>query len=104
MFSAPDPEYYFLKILPFQQTGYTDRFIKLSCFCSVDAQTIWLKNGNQEIEENDEKYKTYSEEGENILEISSPDANDIGKYTCKIIKFGKEGEDETSCFLNIIGI
>ena len=68
----------------------------------MDAQTVWFKN-KEEIGENEEKYKVYSEEGENILEFLSPDASDIGKYTCKIIKFGKEGEDETSCFLNIIG-
>ena len=101
-YTAPDPEYYFLKILPFQQTGYLGRNARLSCFCSEDAQTSWFKN-DQEINEDDERYVTSSSEGEHVLEVLNPELEDIGKYSCRITKFGKEGECETSCFLNIIG-
>ena len=92
-----------MKILPFQHTGYIGRNIKLHCLCAEDAVTVWYKD-NQEINEDDEHYQYYSCEGDNTLEIASPELSDIGKYTCKIIKFGKEGESETSCFLTIIGI
>ena len=44
-----------------------------------------------------------TKEGEHLLEILCPEAADTGRYTCKIVKFGKEGESETECLLNIIG-
>ena len=92
-----------MKIPPFQHIGYIGRNVKLHCLCAEDAETSWYKN-DKEINEEDEHYQTYSCEGYHTLEIASPELSDIGKYTCKIIKFGKEGESETSCVLTVIGI
>ena len=83
-------------------TGYTNRPVQLSCLCAEDAETVWCKDG-EEIEEEEEHYQQTNTEGEHILEILCPEAADTGRYTCKIVKFGKEGESETECLLNIIG-
>lgn len=101
-FLAPDPEYYFLKPLQSCQTGYIGRAMVLSCLCAEDAKTVWMKDGT-EINEDDEQFSISSLEGENSLKILSPSINNSGRYTCKIVKFGKVGEDETVCDLNIIG-
>ena len=103
--SVPDPEYYFLKPAAPQLTGYLGRGVQLSCLCAEDAQTCWLKDGEElpEKEEEEAGYLTYRQEGENVLEISRLEAGDSGQYTCKILKFGKEGEDSTSTWLNVIG-
>ena len=44
-----------------------------------------------------------SEGGEQTLEIKEAEIEDSGKYTCKVMEFGKEGEDETTCDVNIGG-
>eukprot|EP00092_Neocalanus_flemingeri_P000855 GFUD01000912.1.p1 GENE.GFUD01000912.1~~GFUD01000912.1.p1 ORF type:complete len:2609 (-),score=679.76 GFUD01000912.1:80-7906(-) len=96
----PDPEYIFLKHLPNFYQGNTGRPLTLSCLCAEDAKVSWHKD-EEEINEEDEHYKTDSTEGEHILEINSPEDKDSARYSCKIIKFGKEGESETSCLLKI---
>ena len=101
MCPVPDPEYHFLKPLPRHQTGYLGRSLRLGCLCAEDAQTRWLKGGEEVTE--DENCHTYREEGESVLQIERLEQSDAGKYTCKIVKFGKEGEDSTSCSLNVIG-
>ena len=102
MFTAPDPEYYFLKTLPEQVSGYIGRNVKLSCLCAEDAQTVWIKDGD-EVDLEDDHITVSSCEGENILEIKSPEECHNGRYTCKILKFGKEGHSDTSCLLNVTG-
>ena len=102
MFTAPDPEYYFLKTLPEQVSGYIGRNVKLSCLCAEDAQTVWIKDGD-EVDLEDDHITVSSCEGENILEIKSPEESHNGRYSCKILKFGKEGHSDTSCLLNVIG-
>ena len=74
----------------------------LSSLCAEDAKTVWMKDG-EDIDPEDEHYNITSLEGENSLEIWSPSFNNSGRYTCKIVKFGKVGEEETACDLNIIG-
>lgn len=101
--SAPDPEYYFLKPLAPEVTAYTNKPVLLSCLCAEDAETVWTREG-EEIDEEDDHYQVTVTEGENILEILSPMTTDTGRYTCRIVKFGKEGESETECLLNVLGI
>ena len=87
-------------------TGYLGRGVQLSCLCAEDAQTSWLKDGEelaQKEEEEEVGYLMYRRDGENVLEISRLEAGDSGQYSCKIVKFGKEGEDTTSTWLNVIG-
>ena len=87
-------------------TGYLGRGVQLSCLCAEDAQTCWLKGGEelaQKEEEEEVGYLIYRRDGENVLEISRLEAGDSGQYSCKIVKFGKEGEDTTSTWLNVIG-
>ena len=98
----PDPEYYFLKPLPRHQTGYLGRSLRLSCLCAEDAQTSWLREG-EEVEEEEERVVISRVEGESVLEISRLEESDAGQFSCKIVKFGKEGEDLTACRLNVIG-
>ena len=100
--TAPDPEYNFLKLLPANLQGYIGRPLKLSCLCSEDAQVSWFKD-EQEINTEDEHLKTKNLEGEHTLEIAHPYGQDSAKYSCKIIKFGKEGECETSSIVTITG-
>ena len=45
-----------------------------------------------------------SNEGVQELEIKCAEKEDSGKYTCKVVEFGKEGEDETTCDVNIGGM
>ena len=106
----PDPEYYFLKPAAPQLTGYLGRGVQLSCLCAEDAQTCWLKDGEElpergqgEEEEEEAGYVISRREGENVLELSELRAGDSGQYTCKIVKFGREGEDTTSTWLTVIG-
>ena len=102
----PDPEYYFLKPVVSQLTGYLGRGVQLSCLCPEDAQTCWLKDGEELAEQEEEEEAGYvisRREGENVLELSRLEAGDSGQYTCKIVKFGKEGEDTTSTWLTVIG-
>ena len=101
-FAAPDPEYNFLKILPTIHPGYIGRPLRLSCLCSDDAQVSWFKD-EYEINEEDEHLRTSSCDGEHVLEIAHPEIEDSAKYSCKIIKFGKEGESETSSTVRITG-
>ena len=103
----PDPEYYFLKPLVAQLTGYLGRAVQLTCLCPEDAQTCWLKDG-EELPEGEEGeveagYVISRREGENVLELSELGAGESGQYTCKIVKFGREGEDTTSTWLTVIG-
>ena len=91
-----------MKLLPPVKTGYIGRSLKLSCLCAEDAQVSWFKD-EEEINEEDEHLKTSSSEGEHVLEIPAPDVKDSAKYSCKIIKFGKEGESETSSHVEITG-
>ena len=102
-FLAPDPEYYFLKPLAPELTGYTNKPVMLSCLCAEDAETVWSREG-EEIDPEDDHYQVTVTEGENILEIINPMATDSGRYTCSIVKFGKEGESKTECLLNVVGI
>ena len=109
----PDPEYYFLKPLVPQLTGYLGRGVRLSCLCPEDAQTCWLKDGEELPEEEEEEeeaggggvggHRIFRAEGENVLELPRLEAGDSGQYTCKIVKFGKEGEDSNSTWLSVIG-
>ena len=75
----------------------------LSCLCAEDAQIVWMKN-EEDISAEDEHFNISSSEGENMLEIINPGFDDAGSYTCKITKFGKQGEDQTGCDLRIIGL
>ena len=84
-------------------TAYTNKPVLLSCLCAEDAETVWTREG-EEIDEEDEHYQVTVTEGENTLEILSPMTTDTGRYTCRIVKFGKEGESETECLLNVVGI
>ena len=99
---VPDPEYYFLKPLPRHQTGYLGRSLRLSCLCSEEAETIWLRDG-EEVSEEEERCMISRQEGESVLELMRLGAGDSGQYTCKIVKFGREGEDTTACRLSVIG-
>jgi len=96
----PDPEYIFLKSLPTIQPGYVGLPMKLFCLCAEDAEVSWLKD-EEEIHEDDEHIKISSSEGEHWLEIAFPELRDSAKYTCRIVKFGKEGESETSCHIEV---
>ena len=82
--------------------GYIGRPLRLSCLCSEDARVSWFKD-EQEINQEDEHHKTVASEGEHTLEIAHPYGHDSAKYSCKIIKFGKEGESETSSIVKITG-
>ena len=85
-------------------TGFTNKPVLLSCLCAEDAETVWSKDGEEIDEEEEDHYQVTVTEGENILEILSPMVTDTGRYTCRIVKFGKEGESETECLLNVVGI
>ena len=37
------------------------------------------------------------------MEIKEAEIEDSGKYTCKIEEFGKEGDSETTCEVNVGG-
>ena len=76
--------------------------MKLFCLCAEDAEVSWLKD-EEEIHEDDEHIKISSSEGEHWLEIAFPELRDSAKYTCRIVKFGKEGESETSCHIEVTG-
>jgi len=96
----PDPEYNFLKTLPTIHPGYVGRPLRLSCLCAEDAKVSWFKD-EEEINDQDEHLSTVSSDGEHLLEIAYPVLQDSAKYSCKIIKFGKEGESETSSHVEI---
>ena len=53
---APDPEYYFLKPLATELTGYTNKPVMLSCLCAEDAETVWSREG-EEIDPEDDHYQ-----------------------------------------------
>ena len=91
-----------MKSLPTIQQGYVGRPLKLYCLCAEDAEVSWFKD-ETEINDDDDHFRAISSEGEHFLEIVSPNINDSAKYTCKIIKFAKEGEGETSCHVEITG-
>ena len=124
-FSAPDPEWGFEKKLDKKKNGKKKRKLKLKCktdnpeakvrpaaywFTSVSAsvdclffvQVKWFKDG-KEIKASDTNFLITSNDGVQELEIKCPEKEDSGKYTCKVVEFGKEGEDETTCDVSIGG-
>ena len=63
---------------------------------------MWLRDG-EEVREEEERCVISREEGESVLEVMRLGAGDSGQYTCRIVKFGREGEDTTACRLSVIG-
>jgi hypothetical protein len=102
--SAPDPSYGFDKKLDKKKNGKTKRKLKLRAKTDdPNAKVKWYKNG-KEIKPSDPAFTIiHGDDGEQSLEIKSAEKEDSGTYTCKIEEFGKEGENETSCEVNIGG-
>ena len=123
--SAPDPSWGFEKKLDKKKNGKTKRKLKLKCktdnpeakvrtsaylftsastagYCLFFVQVKWFKDG-KEIKASDTNFLITSNDGVQELEIKCAEKEDSGKYTCKVVEFGKEGEDETTCDVNIGG-
>jgi len=96
-----DPEWGFEKKLDKKKNGKTKRKLKLKCKTdNPNAKVKWFKDG-KEIKPSDTNFLITSNEGVQELEIKCAEKEDSGKYTCKVVEFGKEGEDETTCDVNI---
>ena len=103
LISAADPEWGFEKKLDKKKNGKTKRKLKLKCKTdNPNAKVKWFKDG-KEIKPSDTNFLITSNEGVQELEIKCAEKEDSGKYTCKVVEFGKEGEDETTCDVNIGG-
>ena len=71
--------------------------------CKVDnpeAKVKWFKDG-KEIKPSDPRFLIKNEGGFCTLEIRSAEMGDAGEYKCVIQDFGKEGNSETTCQLEM---
>ena len=71
--------------------------------CKVDspeAKVKWFKDG-KEIKPSDPRFLIKNEGGFCTLEIRSAELGDAGEYKCVIQDFGKEGDSETTCQLEV---
>jgi len=97
----PDPEFKFAKKLDGLKKGKTKRKVQLKCKVdNPDARVKWFKDG-KEIKQSDPKFLIKNEEGVCTLDIRSAELADSGDYKCVIQDFGKEGENETNCKVEI---
>jgi len=97
----PDPEFKFAKKLDGLKKGKTTRKVQLKCKVdNPDARVKWFKDG-KEIKQSDPKFLIKNEEGVCTLDIRSAELADSGDYKCVIQDFGKEGENETNCKVEI---
>jgi len=97
----PDPVYGFAKKLDKLKKGKTKRKVQLKC--KVDdpnARVKWFKDG-KEIKPSDARFLIKNEDGVCTLDIRSAELSDSGEYKCVIEDFGKEGENETTCQVEI---
>jgi len=96
----PDPSFGFCGKLK-DKKGKTKR--KLQLKCKVDdpnAKVKWFKDG-KEVKNTDPRFCIKCEEGVCTLDIRSAEIEDSGEYKCVIQEFGKEGENETKCNVDI---
>jgi hypothetical protein len=105
IFSAREAEYTFkTKLDQSKEVNIND---KLMLKCTVDnsnAQVDWYKDTNEKIRVASHPHiLTSNNRGEITLRIKKTSEGDSGKYTCKISKFGKKGENETSCDVTVKG-
>merc|ERR1719369_1742115 len=97
----PDSVYGFAKKLDKLKKGKTKRKVQLKC--KVDdpnARVKWFKDG-KEIKPSDARFLIKNEDGVCTLDIRSAELSDSGEYKCVIEDFGKEGENETTCQVEI---
>merc|ERR1711962_1531751 len=95
-----DPEFGFCGKLK-DKKGKTKR--KLQLKCKVDdptAKVKWFKDG-KEIKASDPRFLQKCEDGVCTLDIRSAELSDSGEYKCVIQDFGKEGDNETKCRVQI---
>lgn len=92
-----DPSYGFKGKLK-DKKGKTKRRLKLKCKVdNPDAIIQWFHNGKK-VSPADPRFNLISdEEGNKELVIRECEMSDNGEWSCKIMEFGKEGEDEVKC-------
>ncbi|XP_053200690.1 twitchin-like isoform X3 [Panonychus citri] len=92
----PDPVYKFVKKLPPQSKGYTDRECVLECACnSPKAPVKWYK-GEKKLENSDKYIIEQDGLGKKFLKIQNCTMDDASEYTCRI-----SSEEFTSTKLTI---
>jgi len=97
----PDPEYGFCKKLDLKKKGKTKRKVDMKCKVdNPEAKVKWFKDG-KEIKPSDPRFLIKNEGGFCTLEIRSAEMGDAGEYKCVIQDFGKEGNSETTCQLEM---
>ncbi|XP_074598807.1 projectin protein bent isoform X2 [Brevipalpus obovatus] len=82
--APPDPVYKFVKKLPSQSKGYTDRECVLECSCnSAKAPVKWYK-GDKKLENSDKYIIEQDGLGKKFLRIQNCTLDDAAEYTCRI--------------------
>lgn len=80
----PDPVYKFVKKLPSQSKGYTEREVVLECTCnSAKAPVKWYK-GDKKLESSDKYFIEQDNLGKKWLRIQNCTLEDAAEYTCRI--------------------
>ena len=96
-------DYGFEKKLERKKHGQTKKQVKLQCKVdNPDARVEWYKDGKP-VSKSDPNILIESDKGVQTLTIKEAELEHAGKYTCKIEKLGKEGDNETSCLITIGG-
>merc|ERR1719289_817500 len=81
--------------------GKTKRKLQLKCKVdNPEAKVKWYKDG-KEVPKSDPRFIMKNEDGVCTLDIRSAELSDSGEYKCVIEEFGKEGENETTCQVEI---
>merc|ERR1719186_1206217 len=96
-----DPSYGFKGKLK-DKKGKTKRRLKLKCKVdNPEAIVQWFHNGKK-VSPADPRFNIITDdEGNKELVIRECEMSDNGEWSCKIMEFGKEGEDEVKCNVEI---
>ena len=94
--AAADPEFYFKKKVKATQVGYTARSVSFNCTLNEEGAKIQLTKGAKVLKNGDlDGRVTIQQTGVKLrLIIDNCVIDDLGIYSCTIMEFVKEGEED----------